>query len=213
MAESVKVRFLVHPDDVRAHGGEPFAYFPDSPASCIDPALRLCYEHLGQHGSAHPDHAAESREATEEEAAPLLAELRTIYESPDRPRLASELAEPPVRLEILNSWAGRQLGDGARLTAGCRECGGPDPYTGGEVDGLCARCAILAEGPAPDDWVTEDYVAFLPHDNPRAWGCRFVVPDPEGDWRPQLRAEMDRDRYWPNVWHVSSHGDLTLLSV
>lgn len=57
-----------------------FALFPFIPATdtCV-----TCYQHVGQHCAAHYTGCiAQSRPATAEEAAPLLAELRKIGYNP-----------------------------------------------------------------------------------------------------------------------------------
>ncbi len=69
-----------------------------------------------------------------------------------------------------------------------------------------------AEGrePSEEDWVTEDYVTF------RAWqGLEKISLRPEpgtkatpaDDWAVQLKAEMDRQKFWPDVWWLSDHGN------
>ena len=72
--------------------GEVVAVFPDAEGRS-DPnrrgASRLnCYAHVGQHGDASAGWYRTTRPATEVEYAPLLAELRGIYETgPDAVRL------------------------------------------------------------------------------------------------------------------------------
>lgn len=67
---------------------ELFALFPGL-AGTNDASTCTSYAHLGQHSSADYSHCiATSRPATPEEYAPLLAELRGIYEAgPDAVRL------------------------------------------------------------------------------------------------------------------------------
>jgi len=68
--QPTKVLFLVNEKEP----GDPdlFAYFPEE---IHNGEFRTAYSHVGQHSSAHPDYAKESRPATPEEYAPLKAEL------------------------------------------------------------------------------------------------------------------------------------------
>jgi hypothetical protein len=38
------------------------------------------------------------------------------------------------------------------------------------------------------------------------------VPRDE-DWQPHVKAFMDKDQYWPNVWFIDDHGGHLLLSL
>ncbi len=61
------------------------AVFPSIPAT-RDPLMFLSYAHIGQHGAAHRDWVRyNTRPATRAEYAPLLKELRAIYESGELP--------------------------------------------------------------------------------------------------------------------------------
>src|SRR5262245_51295077 len=61
------------------------AWFPTLPGT-RDPETRQTYEHVGQHGSGHMRWYREcTRPATPDEYAPLLAELRGIYECDPSP--------------------------------------------------------------------------------------------------------------------------------
>lgn len=60
--------------------GQVTAVFPTVPGT-YDPASATCYTHIGQHSSCWPGWYFKTRRATEEEAAPLLRELRGIYET------------------------------------------------------------------------------------------------------------------------------------
>lgn len=66
-----KVKFLIHPECP----DEVFAYFPNVEGS---PGFKMCYSHIGQHSSCHPDYAKESRRATPEEYDSLKNELESI---------------------------------------------------------------------------------------------------------------------------------------
>lgn len=61
------------------------------------------------------------------------------------------------------------------------------------------------------DWVTEDHRTFREH----LGGSRSVpieVGDDE-DWRDVVKERMEADQFWPNVWSLSDHGNLHLLSL
>lgn len=80
------------------------AVFPSLPAT-RDPLQMLCYAHIGQHGAAHRDWVRyNTRPATPDEYAPLLRELREIYERTD-----------PVRLRVVKKRT--RTHDKARLAA------------------------------------------------------------------------------------------------
>lgn len=71
--EITKVKFLVNETD--PDNKDVFAYFPEE---THHGNFKTAYSHVGQHSSAHPDYAAESRSATPEESAPLKAELEGL---------------------------------------------------------------------------------------------------------------------------------------
>lgn len=57
------------------------AVFPTLPGN-YDPRTFTVYAHVGQHSAGSPEWYRTTRPATEAESASLLAELRTIYETP-----------------------------------------------------------------------------------------------------------------------------------
>ena len=68
-----RVEFLVNEKD--PENPDLFAYFPDE---VHHGDFRTAYSHVGQHSSAHPAYAKESRPATPEEYAPLKTELESL---------------------------------------------------------------------------------------------------------------------------------------
>jgi hypothetical protein len=60
--------------------------------------------------------------------------------------------------------------------------------------------------PEPEDWVTEDYVNFSAHESLARW----QATSPE-TWAKELAEHMTESNFWPNVWHVSDHGNYELL--
>ena len=70
-----KVMFLINEKDPK--DPDLFAYFPEENHD-RQGIYKTAYSHIGQHSSAHPDYAKESRQATPEEYADLQAELEGI---------------------------------------------------------------------------------------------------------------------------------------
>ena len=70
-----KVQFLVNETDPK--NPDLFAYFPEENYD-NDGKFKTAYSHVGQHSSASPEYAKESRPATPEEYADLKAELESI---------------------------------------------------------------------------------------------------------------------------------------
>lgn len=76
------------------HAGEVTAVFPTL-AATHDTYVVLSYAHIGQHGACDRRwYQSRTRAATPEEYAPLLAELRRIYET----------GENPVQLRVVQRW-------------------------------------------------------------------------------------------------------------
>jgi hypothetical protein len=65
-------------------------------------------------------------------------------------------------------------------------------------------------GPDEEDLVTEDHRRFYSHGV--AGRVRVTVPEGE-DWRPHVRAWMQRSGFFPNVWFLSDHGNYHLMSM
>jgi hypothetical protein len=63
--------------------GDVTAVFPDNPWN--HHGGMACYAHIGQHSGCSLGWYRTTRPATPEEYAPLLAELRSIYETGDKP--------------------------------------------------------------------------------------------------------------------------------
>lgn len=73
------------------------------------------------------------------------------------------------------------------------------------------------DGPEDDDLVTSDYRKFFRvgfgHKGPVV-----VVPEspdgcPDSDWTGLVKAYMDKDKFWPNVWYQGERGDIHLLNM
>ena len=66
--------------------------------------------------------------------------------------------------------------------------------------------------PQEGDWVTEDHVTFVQYGYLNQQERGLVVRDGK-DWRAVLRAAMDQEQFWPDVWFLSDHGNWHPLSV
>lgn len=80
--------------------GELLALFPTLPYDAREAARGgypyiTCYAHIGQHGEALRSYTQAGRLATPEEYAPLLAELRRIYETSHAPE------DPAIKLRVV----------------------------------------------------------------------------------------------------------------
>lgn len=75
--------------------------------------------------------------------------------------------------------------------------------------------ALSMDGPEPEegDWVIQDVpgTGYVYSQSGHSWtysgdgGIDPVLAD--------IRHRMDEDKFWPNVWHVSDHGNYTLLEM
>lgn len=61
--------------------------------------------------------------------------------------------------------------------------------------------------PEEDDYTTEDHEHFY------QFGTLAVVVDEDDEWPHTLKAHMDRERFWPNVWWISDHGNAHLIDM
>ena len=74
------------------------------------------------------------------------------------------------------------------------------------------------EQPEDGDLVTYDYQRFFEVGAHSVFdvklGRRVKVEVPEDeDWRPHVKAYMDKQQFWPSVWFISDHGNLENLSL
>ena len=63
------------------------------------------------------------------------------------------------------------------------------------------------DAPEEGDYTTEDHEHFY------QFGKRAVVVSEEEEWPPTLKAHMDREQFWPNVWWISDHGNAHLINL
>jgi hypothetical protein len=87
----------------------------------------------------------------------------------------------------------------------CCECGAEHDYVSLTEQGQ--RDLIERAGPQDEDITTEDYVTWMSWDGPVA------TVGPEEDWRDVLEDWCEEEGFWPNFWHVSDHGNATLLTL
>jgi hypothetical protein len=60
--------------------------------------------------------------------------------------------------------------------------------------------------PEEGDYTTEDHHRFYQH------GKLVVEVGPDDDWRLAVVRHMEINKFWPNVWFISDHGNAHLLS-
>ena len=90
----------------------------------------------------------------------------------------------------------------------CRECGyrepDPDDYVQIQEDDPPTE-------PEEEDLLTEDHVRFFIRESEHR-GPVVVVAEGQ-DWRREVKRYMLRERWYPNVWWVSDHGNPHLLNL
>jgi hypothetical protein len=98
----------------------------------------------------------------------------------------------------------------------CDQCGsrirnGVQRANGAYCSEECADVNEPTEPQEPEegDWVTEDYFTWRRYEGSR--NDVMVLENGEQDWRVALKQRMDADRFWPNVWCLSDHGNWHLL--
>lgn len=64
------------------------------------------------------------------------------------------------------------------------------------------------DGPDDGDWVTEDCITFR-----EVNGRGVVVVEPWDDHRFVMMERAESDKYFPNVWYVSDHGNASILDL
>jgi hypothetical protein len=78
--------------------------------------------------------------------------------------------------------------------------------------------ADFSDEPCDGDLVTYDYEFFYELGSTSIFeiklkrGYKVRVSD-STDWRDEVREYMDSQNFWPNVYFVSDHGNVTLLSL
>lgn len=63
--------------------------------------------------------------------------------------------------------------------------------------------------PEDEDWITSDYVHWYPFNGPRHL---LTVTNPNR-WGVEMKAKMERDEWWPNLWYLGERGEWNLLDV
>lgn len=88
----------------------------------------------------------------------------------------------------------------------CPNCGEPFSEDFGIGD-ICSSCGREFWEPTEDDYITEDYERFYQYG-------KLVINLPEGeDWRAAVKDHMEENKFWPNIWFCSDHGNYHLLSL
>jgi hypothetical protein len=75
----------------------------------------------------------------------------------------------------------------------------------------------ILDEPCEGDLVTEDHVTFFTIGGRYRWPLKLQRPDltvaEDEDWQDLVRAFLDRQQFWPNVWFVSDHGNWHVLTL
>jgi hypothetical protein len=81
--------------------------------------------------------------------------------------------------------------------------------TSESLDAAWAEIAQAHEMPDEDggDYTTNDHVRFF------QFHKRVVTVEGDADWRDAVKAHMDAEQFWPNVWFISDHGNVEQLSL
>jgi hypothetical protein len=118
----------------------------------------------------------------------------------------------------------------------CDECGETIPSSESSMaNKYHAESCSLYEGEATDndepqepeegDITTSDHELFYQYGKlwltvPLAQYSTFKkgeqimeTSDERMDWRKAVQSQMERDQFWPNVWFISDHGNVRLLSL
>ena len=85
----------------------------------------------------------------------------------------------------------------------CRACGvryWPEAVSEDDA-GLCPSCLHQGSEPEEGDYITTDHEHFYQH------GKLALVVEEGDDWARALQAQMERERFWPDVWFLSDHGN------
>ncbi len=62
------------------------------------------------------------------------------------------------------------------------------------------------------DLVTEDFCEFREVGSSSRKPVVVVGAD-DDNWQAAVKAYMDAQMYWPNVWRVSDHGNIELVTI
>lgn len=62
----------------------------------------------------------------------------------------------------------------------------------------------IIDEPQEDDYVTEDFCKFYQYG-------KLAVRTTEDRWERDVRAHMDKERFWPSIWMISDHGNAHLV--
>lgn len=86
----------------------------------------------------------------------------------------------------------------------CVRCG--DPFAA-DLDGqnVCQACDCEFEVPEEGDYTTTDHIHWYQYG-------KLVLTTPDQDYA-FVKAHMDQERFWPNAWFISDHGNCHLLSL
>ena len=99
----------------------------------------------------------------------------------------------------------------------CAECGIVHEYVG--LTEIGYRCETERQGPQEGDITTEDHEKWYQDGKLIAYwsetaGTYFLTDGTDcdtDDWREAIRRHCDREKFWPNCWFISDHGNAHLI--
>lgn len=185
-----KVEFLVNEKDP----GNPdlFAYFPEE---ISHGNYKTAYSHVGQHSSASPEYAKESRPATPEEYAPLKAELESIG----------------YNLEVLNGMSEMTGSGGGAGGMGGAFGGGSGQYSA--PLGYKKKVAEDDEFEEPTE-PEEDDCVISSNGNKYSVSCGSKFLGDFIEWDDAMNKVItwqDSNKFYPNIWFISDHGNASII--
>jgi hypothetical protein len=97
---------------------------------------------------------------------------------------------------------------------GCRllhEAGWTTPFEDAEAESEPTE-------PEEEDLITYDFRTFYVAGHHSVFDVKLernckVKVGPDEDWKPAVKAYMDKHQFWTNVWWISDHGNANLLSL
>ena len=184
-----RVEFLVNEKD--PENPDLFAYFPDE---IHHGDFRTAYSHVGQHSSAHPAYAKESRPATPEEYQPLKAELESLG----------------YNLEVING-VNEETGSGS--SGAFSPALGMEKRSLGEFTMMKDKPEANVDAEAPDEPQDDDcYIESNGNKYSVSCNGKFVKETADMDEALAIVKQWKQANNWfPNTWFVSDHGNMSLI--
>ena len=177
-----KVQFLVNETDPK--NPDLFAYFPEENYDNAG-KFKTAYSHVGQHSSASPEYAKESRPATPEEYQDLKTELESLG----------------YNLEVVNSVN--------------EETGSTSSGAYSAPLGMISRQLAEDELEGKQPTQPEDDDCVISSDgNKYSVSCNGKFIHDFIEWEDAMNAVItwqDSNKWYPNIWFISDHGNASII--